>query len=97
MSRAFDSCHGHGHQTNAQPCLIHTQDVYEKFPAFALATLTECVLEAGELLFVPAGSPHTVLNLTKTLALSGKSYTHVLPPPGGLKCFAAAIALAPYT
>ena len=47
------------------------QDVDAKFPAFARAVPTECVLEAGELLFVPAGSPHTVLNLTRTLALSG--------------------------
>eukprot|EP01147_Barroeca_monosierra_P009229 gene9229-1513_t len=30
-----------------------------------------CELQAGQVLFVPAGSPHTVLNLTDTIAVSG--------------------------
>ena len=30
----------------------------------------ECVLQAGEVLFVPAGSPHRVKNLSKSLAIS---------------------------
>ena len=34
------------------------------------ATPMECVLEPGDLLFVPAGCPHTVTNLEPTVALS---------------------------
>ncbi|CBN75481.1 conserved unknown protein [Ectocarpus siliculosus] len=39
-------------------------------PAALLAKGFSCVLEAGDLLFVPAGCPHRVENLTGTLALS---------------------------
>eukprot|EP00047_Mylnosiga_fluctuans_P006817 m.249306 g.249306 ORF g.249306 m.249306 type:complete len:494 (+) comp16067_c0_seq1:94-1575(+) len=35
------------------------------------ARACECVLQAGELLFVPAGSAHIVSNLTDTVAVSG--------------------------
>ena len=39
-------------------------------PLLALTHLREYVLKAGELLFVPAGCPHQVENLTKSLAIS---------------------------
>ncbi|CAM9505435.1 unnamed protein product, partial [Laminaria digitata] len=39
-------------------------------PAALLARGYESILEAGDLLFVPAGCPHRVENLTDTLALS---------------------------
>ncbi|CAN0220386.1 unnamed protein product, partial [Discosporangium mesarthrocarpum] len=42
----------------------------DRFPAARLATGWACTLEAGDLLFVPAGSPHQVENLTDTLAVS---------------------------
>ncbi|KDO32543.1 hypothetical protein SPRG_03018 [Saprolegnia parasitica CBS 223.65] len=37
---------------------------------FWYARREECILEAGDLLFVPTGTPHYVRNLTATLALS---------------------------
>jgi hypothetical protein len=40
-------------------------------PLFVLATMRECVLQEGELLFVPAGSPHQVHNLDHTIAIAG--------------------------
>lgn len=39
-------------------------------PLLALTHPRECVLEAGELLFVPYGSPHRVENLENSLAIS---------------------------
>ena len=39
-------------------------------PLLALTHPRECILKAGELLFVPAGCPHRVENLTKSLAIS---------------------------
>ena len=39
-------------------------------PILSLTNPRECVLKAGELLFVPAGCPHRVENLTKSLAIS---------------------------
>ena len=39
-------------------------------PLLSLTHPQECVLKAGELLFVPAGCPHRVENLTKSLAIS---------------------------
>lgn len=39
-------------------------------PLLALTHPRECVLGAGELLFVPFGCPHRVENLTKSLAIS---------------------------
>ncbi|XP_076454119.1 uncharacterized protein LOC143289129 [Babylonia areolata] len=39
-------------------------------PLLACVHPMECVLEAGELLFVPGGSPHYVENLETTLAIS---------------------------
>ncbi|CAN0365462.1 unnamed protein product, partial [Scytosiphon promiscuus] len=39
-------------------------------PAAVLARGASCVLEAGDILFVPSGCPHYVENLTDTLALS---------------------------
>ena len=43
---------------------------YAMYPLFALATVQECVLEPGDILFVPAGCPHHVENLTDTVAIS---------------------------
>ncbi|KAF0686499.1 Aste57867_21686 [Aphanomyces stellatus] len=37
---------------------------------FQYARVYECILEAGDILFVPAGAPHYVENLTDTTALS---------------------------
>lgn len=42
----------------------------DRFPLFQRARCYECVLEAGEILFVPAGSPHYVENLSHTVAIS---------------------------
>ena len=39
-------------------------------PLVSLASPMDCVLEAGEVLFVPAGCPHRVEGLTPTVALS---------------------------
>jgi hypothetical protein len=39
-------------------------------PLLSLTHPRECTLKAGELLFVPAGCPHRVQNLTKSLAIS---------------------------
>lgn len=47
----------------SQPDLIH-------HPALSLTHPTECILSPGELLFVPAGSPHRVENLEPSLAIS---------------------------
>ena len=41
-----------------------------QYPLLALTHPQECVLEAGELLFVPFGCPHRVENLEKSLAIS---------------------------
>jgi hypothetical protein len=43
----------------------------DRHPLLALTEPLSCVLEAGELLFVPHGSPHRVENLTASLAVSG--------------------------
>ena len=42
----------------------------KKFPLLSITHPKECVLEPGELLFVPAGCPHRVENLQKSLAIS---------------------------
>ena len=39
-------------------------------PLYCHAHPTECVLRSGEILFVPAGCPHRVHNLTDSLAIS---------------------------
>ena len=39
-------------------------------PLLALTHPSQCVLKAGELLYVPSGSPHFVENLTTSLAVS---------------------------
>lgn len=41
------------------------------FPLLSRAQPIQCVLEPGELLFVPAGCPHRVENLETSLAISG--------------------------
>lgn len=43
---------------------------YEKFPLLKLTSPIECVLEAGDLLYVPGGSPHQVTNLEDIVAIS---------------------------
>ncbi|CAN0330004.1 unnamed protein product [Pylaiella littoralis] len=53
-------------------------------PAALLAKGSCCVLEAGDLLFVPAGCPHRVENLTDTLALSC-NYVDATNVDGSLK------------
>ncbi|ETV89657.1 hypothetical protein, variant, partial [Aphanomyces astaci] len=40
------------------------------YPLFRHARVWECVLEAGDILFVPAGTPHFVQNLEHTVAVS---------------------------
>lgn len=40
------------------------------FPLLSLAKPWQCVLEPGDLLFVPAGCPHRVENLTQSAAIS---------------------------
>uniref|UniRef100_A0A6B2L6F9 JmjC domain-containing protein n=1 Tax=Arcella intermedia TaxID=1963864 RepID=A0A6B2L6F9_9EUKA len=41
-----------------------------KTPLAAKATVYECILEPGEILFVPAVSPHAVFNLEDSIAMS---------------------------
>jgi hypothetical protein len=41
-----------------------------KHPLYSLASPVECVLEAGDLIFVPSGCPHFVENLSHTVAIS---------------------------
>jgi hypothetical protein len=45
-------------------------DSLTSHPLLSLTHPRECVLSAGDLLFVPFGSPHRVQNLTKSLAIS---------------------------
>ncbi|BFZ03456.1 hypothetical protein BsWGS_06495 [Bradybaena similaris] len=42
----------------------------EQWPLLALTKPRQCVLQPGELLFVPAGSPHYVENLSNSVAVS---------------------------
>ena len=44
--------------------------ILSRYPLLALTSPHECVLGAGELLFVPHGCPHRVQNLEKSLAIS---------------------------
>ena len=50
--------------------LSQGSDVLEDHPLLALTHPRECMLRAGELLFVPFGCPHRVENLEKSLAIS---------------------------
>lgn len=43
---------------------------FQKHPLLSLTHPRECVLQPGELLFVPAGCTHRVENLEKSLAIS---------------------------
>ncbi|XP_078581463.1 uncharacterized protein LOC144864916 [Branchiostoma floridae x Branchiostoma japonicum] len=43
----------------------------QKYPLLSQTHPRECILQPGELLFVPAGCPHRVENLDKSLAVSG--------------------------
>ena len=47
-----------------------SRELLRRWPLYSLATPQTCVLEAGDLLFVPAGCPHAVENLSDTLAVS---------------------------
>lgn len=49
---------------------LSRNDIPSCHPLLALTSPCECVLEPGELLFVPSGSPHRVENLEKSLAIS---------------------------
>lgn len=49
---------------------LSLKDIPSRHPLLALTNPRECVLGAGELLFVPSGSPHRVENLEKSLAIS---------------------------
>jgi len=42
----------------------------KKFPLSTRPHVYECILEEGEVLFVPAGSPHQVINMEDTIAIS---------------------------
>ncbi|XP_059151940.1 uncharacterized protein LOC131938068 [Physella acuta] len=46
------------------------------FPLLGLTKPRQCVLQPGELLFVPGGSPHYVENLSATLAVSSNHVDH---------------------
>ena len=48
----------------------------ESHPLMRLASPMECILEAGEVLFVPAGCPHRVEGLTPSVALSMNYVDH---------------------
>ena len=48
----------------------------KNFPLFQFAQPFECVLEPGEILFVPAGCPHFVENMEDTLAISSNYVDH---------------------
>jgi hypothetical protein len=48
--------------------IIHPD--YEKYPHLRLLNCSETILAPGELLFVPAGSPHQVTNLDDIIAIS---------------------------
>ena len=50
--------------------LSRGKDDLASHPLLSLTHPRECVLNAGELLFVPFGCPHRVQNLTKSLAIS---------------------------
>ena len=60
-------------------------DIPAEFKASAAAQPLVCTLEAGDLLFVPAGSPHHVENLTGSIAVSGvtRSWIRVVAPARG--------------
>ena len=45
-------------------------DILSSHPLLSHTHPRECVLSAGELLFVPFGCPHRVQNITKSLAIS---------------------------
>ncbi|CAH1241419.1 KDM8 [Branchiostoma lanceolatum] len=63
------------------PCYNHSTDPtfdvdvfnpdLQKYPLLSQTHPRECILQPGELLFVPAGCPHRVENLDKSLAVSG--------------------------
>lgn len=43
---------------------------FDKHPLLSAATAQQCILQPGELLFVPHGCPHRVENLEDSLAIS---------------------------
>lgn len=48
------------HSTDAVFELNLSADSWEEYPLICLTHPRECILEPGEILFVPAGSPHQV-------------------------------------
>ena len=53
------------------PSLYELQAQPGKYPLFARARRREVIVHAGEVLFVPGGTPHAVENLTDALAVAG--------------------------
>ena len=53
------------------PPLHELQARPDRYPLFQFARRTEVVVHAGEVLFVPGGTPHAVENLTDSLAVAG--------------------------
>jgi hypothetical protein len=58
------------HSTDAVFEVNLSQPNFERHPLLSLTHPTECVLSPGELLYVPAGSPHRVENIEPSLAIS---------------------------
>ena len=58
------------HSTDATFQVDLSSPDLSRYPLLSLTHPRECILEAGEVLFVPAGCPHRVENLTKSLAIS---------------------------
>ena len=58
------------HSTDAAFDVTLSQPDLDRHPLLSLTHPRECVLSPGELLFVPAGSPHRVENLEPSLAIS---------------------------
>ena len=58
------------HSTDAVFEVNLSQPDFEHHPLLSLTHPTECILSPGELLYVPAGSPHRVENIEPSLAIS---------------------------
>jgi len=57
--------------TNDFPDIDLFNPDYEKYPLLRHVRTFDVILEAGDLLFVPGGSPHQVRNLDETITLAG--------------------------
>ncbi|CAK4670435.1 hypothetical protein LEN26_010978 [Aphanomyces euteiches] len=62
------------HWHPGSPDLVFSVDLarpdHSLFPLHKYARVSECIMEAGDILFVPAGTPHYVENITDTVAVS---------------------------